>query len=232
MTQEIKSKVICLYNKYGLSSVSMQQLAESIGISIENLHSHYKSKEEILICIYEDMYAESLHFSIPKNGYITLDHIENVMLKYEGLQNKYSFFYNELVYIIRNYPTIAKLHSESSIQRFKEARSLINYYVETGRFLPENRLSSYNKLIHSLWMIGTFWQSQRQVINCDEYMASKCHFVEMHWNVLIPFLTQKGLDEYAQIKENNLKRKKNTDQNEKNRQSFNRIWRKSPNQVE
>lgn len=231
MIEKIKSSSVCLFNKYGISSVSMGQIADSIGITTKNLNQLYKTKELLLISIYEDMYEESLIFSIPSNGAITLEHFENIMLQYGNLQNKYTFFYNEIVFIIRNYPTIAKLHNRSSIQRFKEAKSLINYYIETDRFVHENKFLSYDKLIHSIWMVGTFWRSQQQVINCDEYTESKCHFIEMHWNILFPYLTEKGLDEYYQLRKLDLTSKKYIQKNEKDRQPFGRIWRKSPNQV-
>ncbi len=229
MIQEIKSNSICLFNKYGLSSVSMEQIADTIGVKSEKLSQYYETKELLLISIYDDMYEESLFFSIPKNGDITLNHFEDIMIQYGNLQSKYAFFYNEIVFVVRNYPTIAKLHNNASIQRFKEARSLVNYYIETGIFVRESKFLSYSKLIHSLWVIGTFWQSQKQVINCDEYTESKCHFVDMHWNILLPYLTPKGLEEYHQIRVLDVETKNNTLKKEKRKLSYSRVWRKSLN---
>ncbi|WP_010522467.1 TetR/AcrR family transcriptional regulator [Aquimarina agarivorans] len=200
MKQLIKNEAICLFNCHGISSVSMKQIADSLDVSEENLCVHYKTKELLLACIYEDMYAESLQFSVPQYSQITLHHLYNILLRYENLQCKYTFFFKEIVYAVKNYPLLAKLHNKSSIQRFEEAYSLINYYVETERFIPQNRMSCYKKLIHSIWMIGTFWQSQQQIIDSVDYVENKYHFVDFLWNLLLPYLTEKGLEEYYEIK--------------------------------
>lgn len=200
MKEKIKIQAISIFNSNGISNVSMKQIADSLGISAGNLSYHYKTKAILLNCIYEEMHASSLGFILPKNSYITLHHFEKMMLQFGDLQFKYSFFFNEIVHIGRNYPNVAKLYTVTTMQRFKEGKTLIDYYIETNRLNPENKQIDYNKLIHSFWMISTFWQSQRQVIKNAEYTINQCHFIELLWNILIPYLTEKGLEEYHQMR--------------------------------
>ncbi|WP_298475367.1 TetR/AcrR family transcriptional regulator [uncultured Maribacter sp.] len=200
MKQKIKIQALVLFNTTGISNVSMKQIADSLQISAGNLQYHYKNKGVLLRCIYGDMYQEALHYIIPKDSYITLHHFEDIILKFDALQNKYSFFFNEIIHIGRNYPDILKRHAHATLERLKEGKVLLDYYVETERLKPETELVDYDKLVHTFWMLSTFWQSQRQIIMSTAYVVNQCHVVEILWNILLPHLTEKGIAEYKQIR--------------------------------
>jgi len=178
----------------------MLQIAESLSISAGNLSYHYKNKAVLLSKIYDDIHNESLNFLNTENTYITLHHYELIMLKFNHIQNKYTFFFNELVHIARVYPEIIRKYELANIKRFKDARKIINYYIKTGRILEEKNTINYDKLIYNIFMISTFWQSQSQIINHKKFLTNKSPITEMLWSLLIPYLTELGIQEYNQIK--------------------------------
>ncbi|MFD0863566.1 TetR/AcrR family transcriptional regulator [Sungkyunkwania multivorans] len=200
MKEKIIKNAIALFNEHSISSVSMKQIADTLKISAGNLQYHFKNKEALLFKIYEEMHQEALHYILPENKYITLHHFEEMMLKFDDLQQRYQFFFNDIVHIIKKYPSIGKLHETSNLIRFREGRKLIDYYVESGRMAPETDGVDYDKVVFSVWMISTFWQSQRQVIQTSAYQINKCPSIEMLWNLLIPYLSEKGWEEYQQIR--------------------------------
>ncbi|WBU89057.1 TetR/AcrR family transcriptional regulator [Cellulophaga omnivescoria] len=200
MKNKIKSKAITLFNAHGIANVSMKQVADSLKMSAGNLGYHYKNKAALLAVIYADMYEETLDYILPENTYITLFHFEEMMLKFDDLQKRYCFFFNDLVHIIKTYPAIAKEYEASNLVRFKDARKLINYYIETERLVPENDFVDYNKTIYTIWMTSTFWQSQKLAIHTASYTTNKCGAIEMLWSILLPYLTAKGLEEYQQLR--------------------------------
>ena len=55
---KILLKAVELFNESGTASVSMNALAESLGISAGNLQYHYRSKEDVIRAIYEVMIAD------------------------------------------------------------------------------------------------------------------------------------------------------------------------------
>ncbi|WP_452229929.1 TetR/AcrR family transcriptional regulator [Lacinutrix sp. MEBiC02404] len=201
MKNKIKITAISLFNTYGISNVSMKQIADALNISAGNLSYHYKVKETLLATIYKDMYAETLDYILPENTYITLFHFEEMMRKFDDLQQRYSFFFHDIVHIIKTYPEIAKQYEASNRIRFKDARKLIDYYIETRRMQPENDTIDYNKTIHMIWMTSTFWQSQKLVINSKSYSVNACPSIEMLWHLLLPYLTEKGVEEYQQLRQ-------------------------------
>lgn len=200
LKNKIKLTAIELFNQQGISTVSMKQIADSIGISAGNLRYHYKDKAALLEVIYNEMYNETLNYILPKNCYITLFHFEEMMLKFDNLQERYLFFFSDVVHILKTYTTISKAYQVSNLVRFKEGRKLIDYYIESGRLKPENDNIDYDKVIYSIWMISTFWQSQKQVIASKKYKVNKGHSMQMLWNILMPYLTDKGMNEYLELK--------------------------------
>ncbi|WP_055444827.1 TetR/AcrR family transcriptional regulator [Lacinutrix himadriensis] len=201
MKHKIKTEAISLFNLHGISNVSMKKIADGLGISPGNLSYHYKTKADLLATIYKEMYAETLDYILPGNTYITLFHFEEMMLKFDNLQQRYAFFFNDIVHIIKTYPEIAKQYESSNLIRFKDARKLIDYYIETGRMQPENEMIDYNKTIYTVWMTSTFWQSQKLAIQTKDYTVNKCPSIEMLWTLFLPYLTAKGLEEYQQLRQ-------------------------------
>ena len=62
--EKIKETAITLFNKRGLSSVTMRQLAEELQISPGNLTYHFKTKAVLLEQVYLMMHAESSDFNL------------------------------------------------------------------------------------------------------------------------------------------------------------------------
>lgn len=201
MKEKSKLKAISLFNSNGIANISMKQIADALKISAGNLSYHYKNKAVLLASIYEDMYTETLDYILPKNTYITLFHFEEMMLRFANLQQRYSFFFNDVVHIIKTYPKIAKQYEKSSLTRFKEARKLMEYYIETQRLKPEDNIIDYNKTIHTIWMTSAFWQAQKLAIQSPNYTINQCPSIDMLWQLLLPYLTEKGRDEYLQLKQ-------------------------------
>lgn len=200
MKHKIKKEAISLFNTLGFSVVSMKQIADKLGISAGNLRYHFKNKEALLKVIYTEMYNETLNYILPKNSYITLFHFEEMMKNFDNLQQRYAFFFKDLVHIAKEYPSISKQYEASNLVRFKDARQLIDYYVESGRMVPENKTINYDQVIYTIWMTSTFWQAQKQIMKTETYQVNKKPAIEILWTLLLPYLTEKGMNEYQDLR--------------------------------
>ncbi|WP_010516739.1 TetR/AcrR family transcriptional regulator [Croceivirga radicis] len=201
MKANIKAAAIQLFNKEGMSNVSMKQLADNMGISAGNLKYHYNTKSDLLEALYEDMYTVTLDYILPKNTYLTLFHLEEMMGKFDALQQEYAFFFNDLVNIIKTHPTIAKRYEAGNLERFKAARKLLDYYIETGRMKKTHGLVDFDQVIYAIWMLSTFWQSQKIAINNPNYKVNQTSSISLLWQLIIPHLTEKGIEEYKQMRQ-------------------------------
>ncbi len=199
LKEKVIKEAVRLYNRKGISRVSMKELSDSLGISPGNLTYHYKTKGDLLLAIYDIMHEEASGY-LETSGFITLHHFEQAMSNYYEFNQRYKFFFNDVVYISREYPEVGKRYEASNLIRFKQGRALLDYFVQSGRMIPESDNVNYDQLVHVVWMTMAFWTAQSQIIVDDNYQINKVSPVGMVWNLLLPLLTEKGLEEYKEIR--------------------------------
>lgn len=200
LKEKILHKAVELFNERGISSTSPNQIAAALEISSGNLTYHYKTKASLVREIYEKMDADSQDF-IRLEGYLTLDDFRKIMSTFRDFMKRYSFFFQDLFFILQNYPEVGKLYEETNLIRLKQGRSLFEYYIETGRMIPESGGINYDFLTHNVWMVGAFWNFQSKIFSSGQIFKKSMDLVEMSWYMILPYLTEKGKEEYAQINE-------------------------------
>jgi len=199
LKERIQKSAIKLFNEDGISSVTMRQIAIALEISPGNLTYHYKTKSELLSVIYAQIHVESNDFILTE-GYITLHDFQQILERFYGLVQKYQFFFNDIAFISKTFPEVAKMYEQSNLLRFKQARKLIDYYIASDRIIPENEYLNYDLIVYNLWMINTFWSTQERIINLNDRKFPAHDPVKLGWQILFPYLTKRGIEEYKQIK--------------------------------
>jgi len=200
LKEKILLKAVELFNDRGISSTSPNQIAEELGISTGNLTYHFKTKATLVKEVYEKMHADSQDF-IKLDGYLTLADFRKIMESFKDFMKKHSFFFEDLPFILHNYPEVGKLYEETNLMRLKRGRSLFDYYVETGRMIPESGGIDYDFLTHNVWMVGAFWNSQSKIFTPGVLFEKPMDLVDMTWYMILPYLTAQGKQEYDQINE-------------------------------
>ncbi len=198
LREKILSKAIELFNEQGIPSTSPNQIASALNISTGNLTYHFKTKAILIKEVYEKIDAETRDF-IKLEGYLTLDDFRKIMRNFRDFMEQNSFFFQDMAFILQNYPEVGKLYRESNLKRFRQGRMLFDYYIETGRMIPEEEGINYDFLIHNIWMVGCFWNTQSKVFTSSTLFEKPTDLVDMTWYMILPYLTKKGKEEYGQI---------------------------------
>jgi AcrR family transcriptional regulator len=194
--QDILNRAIELFNARGFHNVSIKDIAESLGMSPGNLTYHFSKKTDLLKAIQQQMLEDSSIDILP-DGYITLYHFEQIFTNYSEIQAKYHFYYNNLQYIFEKFPSITKDYKRITIRRYKDAKSLIKYYIKTVRLIPEKNGINYDHYIRTIWMVSVFWTAQERMTNGISRDAPTS--LNILWSGLIPYMTDKGYQEYLEI---------------------------------
>lgn len=194
--QEILDRAIELFNARGFHEVSVKDIADSLEMSPGNLTYHFSKKTDLLAAIQQQMLEDSAIDIMPK-GHITLYHFEQIFRNYSEIQAKYHFYYHNLQYIFETFPAITKDFKRITMRRFKDARSLIQYYIKTERLKPEENGINYDHYIRTIWMVSVFWTAQELITRgIDRSYPSS---LDILWSGLIPYMTEKGYLEYQEI---------------------------------
>lgn len=188
--QKILKSAIELFNSRGLVNVRLQQIADDSGISVGNLAYHYYSKKAIVQAIDTELGEElELLLSIDQNFPSLID-FDNHLGRYFFLLNRYSFYFLDLLEIERAYPKIHSKRVEYMEKMIVQIHEWLLLNVKKGVLKPEKLENHYIHIAESIWMIITFWLTQRQARGKDK--IGEGHFKEFIWNQLFPLFTEAG----------------------------------------
>ena len=195
---EIVRKSVELFNTRGFFKVTIKEIADAMGISPGNLTYHFKKKENLLEAIQAQLLEDTDGIMVPAGQEITLAHFQEMFEKFFLVQKSYRFYFIEIIYLLEEYPEITKAYRDRTSNRFSDARKLVDYYIMTGRLKPENEKHDYDDMVHSLWMVNTFW-TLGTVLAGDFGGDRFASPINSLWKMLAPYLTEKGLAEYKTL---------------------------------
>ena len=185
-----------LYNHNGVSNVSSRRIAAELGISHGNLEYHFKTKEILILAIFKEMSGAFSEFYPKENDTpLSLKHFHMLLVSIQGIQKRYSFLMNDLLEVIRKYPSVNKHVEAGTTLRMKQVRQYFDDFLGQGYLKPEALPGYYLRLQHSIRILITFWLPQNEILACFKFE----HHNEMTshiWELLFPNLTDEGLAVY------------------------------------
>lgn len=194
---------IRLFNMYGITQVSLRQIASEINISHGNLAYHYKSKEDILNEIYTKMEDEMSDAVFPEGDH-SLDHYHRLLKRISSFQKQHEFFYMDMLSIAREYPEFIERYRKTVSKRSEEYDELIKHFIQKGLVKPEEENGFYRSLFHSIWVMSSFWLQQRKILGETHPLINSGNDIKHVWEILLPHLTHDGLREYQSFIDANI----------------------------
>jgi len=196
--QRIIIKSLELFNYYGISSVSLRDIAEKAGISVGNLQYHFKKREDII---------EALYFQLVDkvNGILFINN-DNLLKSFFDVSNEmfsilyeYRFFLLDFVMITRNNKKIKNHYAELSKLREQQFLQIVVLFIKEGVFRKEKLRDEYLSLFKRIEAISNFWFSS---IFIQSGVLSKDIIKE--YSLLIsqsiyPYLTKEAKKQFTQI---------------------------------
>ncbi|WP_046176038.1 TetR/AcrR family transcriptional regulator [Domibacillus indicus] len=61
MKETIKQAAASLFAEYGYAGTSLAQISEKVGIKKPSIYAHYKSKEQLFECVFQDAFNEEMN---------------------------------------------------------------------------------------------------------------------------------------------------------------------------
>ena len=177
-------------------NVSMQRLAESLSLSPGNLTYHFPKKADLMLAIYDRFQEEMLAIiPTPDKNRPSLVGLNHQMDQFFQLQQRFLFFYLDLLEIERAYQEIAQRHFRH-IERQINAIHQSLAYNSNMEYLRKREESNYRYLAEQIWFTAVFWPKQclvRGIENQPEEMKKTI------WHQIKPFLTEKGMEEFKNL---------------------------------
>lgn len=193
-----------LFNESGFVNVRLQHISDDTIISVGNIAYHFKNKEAIVSCIFEELEKRQKDALIEYRNTPIFANIDRIFVSFEELQNKYSFFYTDTVEIKRAYPALfnkIKQFFEWQVFLFQE---ILRFNISRGAIrdiLGEEEIKFVSGLIIqniNSWKTFNFtWKD-----DLETKPESLSTFI---WKILIPYMTKTGEEEFLVMKEQKVK---------------------------
>lgn len=192
--RKILNQALSLFNEKGLPNVKLQHIADSCEISVGNLAYHFKFKEDLIVTIADQISEELTPIFKEDQKFPSLIDFDNHLSIYHSLINKYGFFFLDVVELKRTLPSIHHQRVKNINMMIAQIHQWISVNVAKGVFQAEIHDNQYDHTAHAIWMLITFWMTQKKVLSKDG--MSEEHFKIVVWNQLLPNFTEIGLMEY------------------------------------
>lgn len=193
----ILTTAIELFNEKGLVNVTMRDLAAELDMSLGNLTYHFKKKEELMEAIHERIITERNALMESVQMIPSIANIHSQLVPLLQLYERYRFFHQDILEVMRAYPKIADMQREHINKQITYIKAIIDYSIGSGNMKQETVAGQYQQLAESVWMLLTFWLTQREVRNQqgDFYNQARSAM----WNLVVPVLTKKGIANFKKI---------------------------------
>jgi AcrR family transcriptional regulator len=153
-----------LFNDFGEPNVNTTLIAEEMNISPGNLYYHFKNKDDIINCIFQQFEREiDKLLALPTER---APNVEDAWLFLHVLFEliwKYRFFYRDLNNLLANNRTLELKFKQLLIQKVKVARGLCDGLAMAGELQAGAR--EIEALATNMVVVATYWLSYSYVLD-------------------------------------------------------------------
>jgi len=189
--QRILETALELFNTTNTQAATTNHIAKAMGISVGNLHYHYKNREEIIFKLYEQMLKEStlLVQDLPKDIVGLFEH-QKLM---STVLWKYRFFYRELLFLLSRDPLLKERYTTDNRAHRQRIRITFENLVHHGDLeIKEEKI--LEQLTDTVMLVLSFWNPMMETlgeeINEEDFSTATAHIQ----CAMRPYLTKQAQD--------------------------------------
>jgi len=194
MKNNTKQRIITAATKYlnknGFGAVTLHELAGVIGMTRGNLTYHFKTKNELLEAISDDMWTKINAKRSKSRQFPSFENLHNEIQLYYRFQKEYAFIFLD-PHVLRH-PKIKQAFREMTKQTIADNKATIAFSISTGNMKPEPFKGVYHNIALTTWMLTFFWLAQ-QIIRGEKTNEDGEKII---WSLLLPHFTDKGIEAF------------------------------------
>jgi len=192
----LRQRTIQLFNEFGFANVKLPQIASTTEISLGNLTYHFHKKEELIGSIYT-LFQEELAL-ITKDYEVLSDiaEMDRQLRDFYAFQQRFKFFYLDLLEIERAFPAIAKKHHQHIEGQINGLEKGFIFNTEKGYLKVYEDPRIYKHLAQQFWLSTVFWLMQLAVRGKE---GTVDNMTEAAWLLVLPHTTERGAIDFENI---------------------------------
>ncbi len=178
------------FNQQGYGSPTLYELSQEIGISRGNLTYYFKTKEELLEALVQQMWQEYQAGQIKATQFPSWNIIKKSIRVLHELQEAYAFiFFDQQIF---QQPSVQEILQKIESDSIKTQMSMFSFSIQIGNMKKEPTPGNYHNICKAIWMSAFYWQVSKK------YQPERTgNWEDIMWSLLYPHFTQKGRDAFV-----------------------------------
>lgn len=181
---------IQLFNAQGFGNVSIQDIANELGVNRRNIAYHFNSKAELLEAIANEMWEQLEKERQKRRDFPSFENLDNEAKMYHAFQKKYTFIFNDLQVI--KHPLLADKFRIFCLQTIKDNEAAIAFSIKLGNMKAEPFSGAYSNLCLAIWVLAMFWGFQQVIRDVEDSEEG----TKVIWSLILPHFTEKGIESF------------------------------------
>ncbi|HLP85945.1 MAG TPA: TetR/AcrR family transcriptional regulator [Phycisphaerales bacterium] len=161
--QRVLSTARSCFNERGSHAVTTNHLAEEAGISVGNLYYHFRSKEEVVRHLFEELdQAWRTRLTVPDPARVTWIDIENLIAEHFRIMWEYRFFFREQTSLRQRDPVLARRWTIAHKRGRADLQHLIRAFA--SGIAPHARVdvAHLERITDVCWILADYWLSFKE----------------------------------------------------------------------
>lgn len=197
--QLIVETAIALFNEHGTKAISTNRIADECGISRGNLHYHFRTKEEIIQSVFQQIDKEMEASWYDDHRYPTMAHVYFMFARQIDLFWRYRFFYRELGPLLQNDARLKLLFMDSRKKRIAELTLFFQEFVKAGLIVEPQAPVSMESLLKISWLLSDQWLSHLDLLDIPVNDENISEGFDLVMQLFEPYLTDKARQETIRV---------------------------------
>ncbi len=192
----ITIKAIELFNEHGTRAISTNRIADECEVSRGNLHYHFRTKEEIVKSIFQQIDKEIEESWYDDHLHPSMERMHLMFSRQMRLIWNYRFFYRELATLLQKDERLKMLFMDMRRKRAKEVAWFFNEMVKAGFIdLPEHS-HKMESLLLVTWLISDHWVPYLDMNDLEFNKNNIQKGFDLIFQILDPYFTEKAKKEH------------------------------------
>lgn len=198
--QKILYKALEIYNRDGISNVSIRQLSKDVGISHSNLIYHFSTQEDIILALHELLLQKAIELNkeLVQNE-SPLQSLYSTTIKGFTIVYDFRFFFKELHYISSTFPKVKDVLKEVEKVRSGMYKQFIEDLIANDFLRNEEFEGEFDDLIIRIKIFSDHWLESSSIyddLSKDVKINNYAYLLIQHF---YPYLTHVGKEDFKRI---------------------------------
>jgi AcrR family transcriptional regulator len=186
--QHILDTALALFNAQGTGPVSTNHIAEVAGISPGNLYYHYRSKQDIIRALFEQLYAQTdTRLVLPADRLPTVADLLALVRTNFDIMADYRFIYRELLALLGQDDALHERHLSIRQRGYDGFREIVAALSAAGVLSPLED-ATVTRLADLCWLISEFWLANLEISGQALTDAALTHGLTLMMQVISPHI--------------------------------------------